>query len=57
MELNQLFKINKIKTQVEKKLALNSAAERQTQDEWNAYSMSCLHTQQRRGHMDNLLSC
>lgn len=35
--------MNKIKTQVEKKLALNSADEGQTQDGWSAYSTSCLH--------------
>lgn len=43
---------------MEKKLALNSADEGQTQDGRNACSTSYLDTQQGRGHMeDNLLGC
>lgn len=43
---------------MEKKLALNGADEGQTQDGRSAQSTSCLHTQQRRGHMKkNLLGC
>lgn len=52
------LKIKVIKTQMEKKLALNGADEGQTQDGRSAHSTSCLHTQQRRGHMEeNLLGC
>lgn len=52
--------MNTIKTQVEKKLALNSADKGQTQDGRSACSTACLHThtQQRHGQMEgNLLGC